>query len=52
MTGITSPQEKEEQKSPICEIGPPVFFVEWSRLFCCGFGFSDFSDDAELLHQA
>src|SRR6266704_4209536 len=26
MTGITSPQEKEEQKSPICEIGFPFFF--------------------------
>jgi len=39
MTGITSPQEKEEQKSPIVKSGLPFFFVEWSRSFCCGFGF-------------
>jgi hypothetical protein len=28
------------------------FLTEWTRLSCCGFGFSDLGDDAELLHQA
>jgi hypothetical protein len=52
MTGITSLPQKQERKSPICEIGPCGFLAEWSRLSCCGFGFSEFSDDPKLLHQA
>jgi hypothetical protein len=39
-------------ESPICEIGPCGFLAEWSRLSCCGFGSSEFSDDPKLLHQA
>jgi hypothetical protein len=52
MAEITSLQEKEERKARFQQIGPPGFLTEWSRLFCCSFGFSGFSDEAELLHQA
>src|SRR5437667_11455418 len=43
---------RKKNRRPDCEIGPSGFLAERSRLSCCGFGFSDFSDDAELLHQA
>src|SRR6266478_4699512 len=39
MTGITSPQEKEEQKSPICEIGPPVFLLNGVGYFAAALAF-------------
>src|SRR6266478_5453422 len=39
MTGITSPQEKEEQKSPICEIGPPVFLLNGVGYFVAALAF-------------
>jgi hypothetical protein len=44
-------QKKEEQKARFGKSGFR-FLTEWNRLSCCGFGFSDFSDDTELLHQA
>jgi len=45
-------RRRKKTEGPICKNRAFRFLVEWSRLSCCGFGFSDFSDDAELLHQA
>ncbi len=52
MTGIYIAVGEGRTEKPDLRNRASRFFVEWSRLFCCGFGFSDFSDDAELLHQA
>ena len=44
-------RKKKDRKARFVKSGLPVFWLN-GRLSCCGFGFSDFSDDAELLHQA
>ncbi|CAA0840959.1 Unknown protein [Striga hermonthica] len=34
-----------------CLAGNPVFFVDESRIFCCGFDLSDFFDRESVFHQ-
>jgi hypothetical protein len=45
-------EARKENRKPDWRNRAFRFLTACSRLSCCGFGFSDFSDDAQLLHQA